>query len=474
MKNREKKRRRGREDSLGVRLIYFLLLGLVLGGCVYLILRFSIVSVINHHYATDGKRREREDAYIEKLQTYITKNNLSSADIAELSEFAKHSRYVYLIIYRDNELLYSSGDSQNKGDLIGGGGITVDLPKREELLKYAKENSLYALDSSDGLLFASVREFSEYLYYDLANILGLVACALVITLVMLLYYRRVAARISRLASDVKRVADGDMKHSIRTDTERDEISELSENVENMRGAVLQTLSKEREALDRNNELITSLSHDIRTPLTVLLGYLDILKTHNTDELTGEYLRASEKTALHMKELTDDMFRYFLVFGTRDPDLSIRDYDAATLLEQMISEHVLLLREGGFTVKVTEMEQLAREGLSVAVDAPFLKRIFDNIFSNLEKYADRHHPIRIDISHIGKCVQVRFTNRIRRGAPPTESTQIGLKTCRRIADAMKVDFQTVNDATVYTTVLDLPLGNDVIQEEDSLAILSTLG
>ena len=104
-------------------------------------------------------------------------------------------------------------------------------------------------------------------------------------------------------------------------------------------------------MDANAELVTSMSHDIRTPLTVLLGYLNVMKLRAPDEEMMSYINASEKTALRLKKLSDDMFSYFLLFGGGATEVDMQEYDAYTLFDQMLSEHVLLLREQGYNVEL---------------------------------------------------------------------------------------------------------------------------
>ena len=79
--------------------------------------------------------------------------------------------------------------------------------------------------------------------------------------------------------------------------------------------MLENLEKEHAALEANKELITAMSHDIRTPLTVLLGYIDIMKLNAPEgDDMRQYIEASERTALRLKKMSDDMFGYFLVYG----------------------------------------------------------------------------------------------------------------------------------------------------------------
>lgn len=461
------------DASMKFRLLIFFGLSLVVASVVFLSVRFGINYIVRSLYCTEWNQNYREDRYAERLQTYIDKNGISKSNFSELTAYAASNRYFYLQIYDGDALIYSPTHTTAIGQILSSNGLTLDLPAEELLERSAHSRRAYILTVPDGQYTAYVCDFTEYIYFDLANVCGFLLGFFSCCYVMMLYYHRVAHRISRLGRDVSTVCDGDMNHPIVIDEEGDEITQLAANVEDMRRTLLDDLEKEREASDMNTELITSLSHDIRTPLTVLLGYLDVMKLRSTDDVTKSYIKASESTAMHMKDLTDDMFRYFLAFGNRDPELAVAKYDAATLLDQMLAEHILLMREAGFDVEQKVGEELTSRPINVAVDAPFLMRIIDNLFSNLKKYADPKHAVKVDIHRMPGIVQVRFVNRIRHFATPTESSRIGLKTCRRIASAMNVGFHVVNDGTVYTTILDLPMDKDSAEEDKNIAILSAI-
>lgn len=444
--------------SLRTKLLLFILLAALVGGTSYLIVRVSIVSFVNTYYVSPAKKREREDAYLSDLQKYVTDNAVTAAEANKISDWARKNRYVYLALYNGEELLYASRGGTTGGHGImgdGSGGITVDYPTRDELLRYAEEKGFGIVTLTDGTsLYVSLAEFTEYLYYDLANIVSLIVALLAVTLILMTYYSGIANRISRLADDVSIVSDGDMKHVVRSDDVQDELSKLSENVEQMRSSLIETLDGERKVLEMNRELITSMSHDIRTPLTVLLGYLDVMKLHAaSDSEMEKYIAASEATAVRLKNLSDDMFRYFLAFGGSELELHLASYDADTLFDQMLTEHILLMREQGYTVEVSIVGETFSDAC-VYVDAPYLMRIFDNIFSNLSKYADKETPITFLGTIDSENIYLQIRNKIREN-DRAESSGIGVRTCERIADAMKIGFAHESADDFYITHLTFP-------------------
>ncbi len=463
MTKREKAR--GKLFSLKTAMAVTLSIGLLLAVVTYFLVEIVGTSVIDNVYLAEEHKEEREKYYAAALQDYVTVNSLTGEDNAAFAAWAKSNRYVYLMVYKDDQLFFDSGSvdepqtpqppsgegggsgsdegTPNQGgegaEGIGSGtGITVRFPTREELMEYADANDAHIINTADDkVLVVNMADFTEYLYYDIVNITSIVTAVIVLFITIMLHFHGVTARISRLAKSVGMVAEGDMHHSVGIEGQ-DEIAGLSRNVENMRSAILENIENERAIMDANAELITSMSHDIRTPLTVLLGYLGIMKERAGDDaVMAEYVGASEKTALRLKKLSDDLFAYFLLFGTGAADINKEEYEVRMLFDQMLSEHVLLLREQGYLVEFDISEPSAK----ISTDPSQLMRVFENLVSNILKYADKSHPVSIIID-VGKDkFTLRLKNRIKENRDFAESNGIGLKTCHKIAETLGIEFKT---------------------------------
>ena len=272
---------------------------------------------------------------------------------------------------------------------------------------------------------------------------------------MMVYYGRVTGRITRLARSVSETAEGDITKSITADG-RDEIARLAGNVENMRASIVENLEKEKAAREANIDLITSMSHDIRTPLTVLLGYIDMMKSHNNDSEMNEYIAASERTAVRLKELSDGLFNYFLLFGGGASDAPLASHDAAILFDQLLSEFDLLFRERGYEIEriCTADAEAAYTAYNVLTDAPEAMRVVENIFSNIGKYADKSAPVSILIDFADEKYKLKFTNRIACDISPAESNGVGLKTCRKLSERIFASFETETVGDSYSVTVEL--------------------
>ena len=187
---------------------------------------------------------------------------------------------------------------------------------------------------------------------------------------------------------------------------------------------------------------------------MLLGFLELLDEggYSRDENYRSYLNICKENTYQLKDLADKLFQYFLVFGHKMYELELEVVDARMLLAQLIGEHEMLLQEQGWQI---ENQPLERSAL-LKVDAAYMKRLFNNLFSNIEKYADREQPVEIRQSMDGEQIHIILKNRIRPDPNPVESTNIGLKTCERIVQLMGGTFRTVSEHGVFLAQLRLPV------------------
>ena len=460
---------------------------------------------------------QRYHDYVSDLQTFVYNNGLSSEDTVEILDWVSQNRNIYLFVYNEDDVLLvdssvqkpekdedekesdSSQDdvTENPGEdgveegteTEGGsedsreedtekepseepekesekennyaGGLIIQYPTPEEIKESAKKNSSMPLIMSDGeVLRVSIADFTEYIYYDVAIIVSIAVGVLVLTIVLMLYFQNILTKISVLAKDVSMVYEVDMNSPIRTREGNDELAELTRNVEEMRSSMIQSLEKEKEAINSNTELITSMSHDIRTPLTVLLGYLDVMKNSTDDKAMQEYIKASEVTTMRLKNLSDDMFRYFLVFGG-DIDVDLATYSAKTLFDQFFTEHMFLLTEKGYLVDASGIETINTD-IYVRTDAPKMMRVVDNVFSNIYKYADKDEKICVNSCVENESITITVSNRIAKLVNEVESNNVGLKTCKKLCEAMGADFEFGDidgNTDLFTVKIVLPIAKD---------------
>ena len=242
----------------------------------------------------------------------------------------------------------------------------------------------------------------------------------------------------------------------------DEISQLTASVEQMRLSLLRKTSEEQRALQQNSDLITAMSHDIRNPLTALLGYLDLAKNRqyrSEDELQS-YLDAAYGKAEQLKTLTDELFRYSLLFGCKELPMQMEIYDARLLLEQLLGESRVQLQQQGFVVQLL----LPQQEVQIEADVMYLKRVLDNLFDNIRKYADPAQSVAIAALIEDDALHICLSNSVNPASGRIESNKIGLRTCAKIMAQMAGGFKRYTENGKFTAEVILPIQTEAMPSE----------
>ena len=463
-------------DRYKSRSLYFglfrsIIAGAILAVITYLVIVIPAAVIIHETYETKEKKLERREGYLTDLQSFVTKNGLGNEDIDSIGDWIRENPYVYLLVYTEPSAvpMASLPEAHTPGDearVIEFPGQRInDTIDRDDLIKAARRNGYFYLELADGRVTVAINEYTEDFYYATFNTISLILGAVAFILSIVNYLRVIIERIKRFESDVTIVSEMDMSYEIVSEG-ADEISKLSTNVERMRKRMLEHITSEQEARQANTELITSISHDIRTPLTVLMGYIEMMKERECeDEVMAGYISATESTALRLKQLSDDMFKYSLAFGDTKGMINLEEYDAYTLFDQMISEHVVLMREMGYDIHVMATGERIDEGCIIVTDAQNLMRIVDNIFSNLRKYADPEHAILLTLEVKGGKIIFECENKVHPDTEGAESNGIGLKTCQRLASLIADRFDYKREGDYFTCRLVLDYRHSYLVAED---------
>ena len=298
--------------SLNAQLLLVQLLSLCLALAVFFCGLLVGRTLLNDVYLSDEACLKRELRYVQSLSSYVEENGLRSTDSEALRTWARQEKYVYLSVYQgEHPILETDGYDVDVLDKTRYNAVSNTLGA-DSLLP--DEDGYYRVQFADGVFRVGITEFSETLYYDLSVMAALALACVVLLAVNLYHNSRVTRAIVRLSREVQWVEQGSQGTVIRSDR-KDEIGELAQSVERMRRAIIQQMQNEQDAWQANSGLITAISHDIRTPLTALIGYLDLLEggQYQNEEQMHRYLSASREKAQQLKVLTDELFRYFLVF-----------------------------------------------------------------------------------------------------------------------------------------------------------------
>lgn len=141
-----------------------------------------------------------------------------------------------------------------------------------------------------------------------------------------------------------------------------------------------------------------------------------------------------------------------MFGGRELKLDLQEYDGIILTEQLLGEPVILLQQHGFTVQAARSEKPCR----VRLDVQYFKRVLDNLFDNVCKYADPAFPVTVKVAEEAGWLRIRIGNVCKKELGAVESNHIGLKTCERIMSQMGGSFCKYEQDPEFSVELTLPL------------------
>lgn len=492
-----------------MKFVFVLIASLVFAALVFYA-AFEIGGFLTwRYYLGENNKQERAEDYISNFQEYVVENKLSISDTEEISKWSA-GWYADIIIYKDQSLIYAPDwfedfkdedlDPSDDGAESGSEGLSeiesefvtegqsesgTEVSSKSEtaedksfyegwfsgdrgfeqyLTEEARNNYRAALAEAlngnnklhpvyfvDGTLLVTVVDFTEEAMENIVLAVSALIALAVVAIVMISYFYSVTRRIKLLAANVRQVERGDYELRI-SESGNDDIARLAGDVNSMRDAIVENMTKEQRAWEANAGLITAMSHDIRTPLTVLLGYLDLVEMQNTDSANREYISVCRDNAIRLKNLSDDMFSYFLVFGKGGNELHCVSVSAKEWIGHVLGEQRILLSEKGFDV-VVDGEIPA---VKVKIDEGYFRRVTDNLFSNIIKYADPDHAVTVDSRIDEGYLRLIFKNKIARDNGMPESNGIGLKTCVRIMEEMggKLTYEAEGD--LFEVEVTLPM------------------
>lgn len=422
-------------------MILALILSLAVGvGCYFGCYRLGVWS-INRWYMADEAVELRNQRHERSLQQYVASNDVSSRDTVAIEQWLRREKNVSVIVYQDEGDPYESG--------TWGTNLLLDDTTQNDLASLGY--SFYSMQFADGEYRVAVCDYSESRLFGYAQIGALVVAFAAYSCIAFGFTRWLTRRVTRLSEAVS--AAGALNQTIPV-TGTDELARLAQNVNTMREMIVERTRNEQTAWQANSDLITAMSHDIRNPLTSLVGYLDLLEMQQAQlpEDLRRYVLASRDKAYQLKDLTGEMFRYFLVFSRGEQETHPEPYDAQILCAQLLGECAEELRSRGFDVNLLPLGTPC----TVTTDAQMLKRVTDNLLSNMKKYADPAARLTILAEREGERLHVCFANRARRELARVESNHIGLRTCAEILKLLGGEFITHSDGGDFTAEFILPV------------------
>ena len=287
--------------------------------------------------------------------------------------------------------------------------------------------------------------------------------------VLLLLLREASGR-KQIEHGLKEIAAGDLDYKIDlTELQGEDNLQLAGIVnslgEGMKAAVQEQMKSERLKAD----LITNVSHDIKTPLTSIINYVDLLKRENIEnEKAKDYIRVLDEKSQRLKQLTEDLVEASKI-SSGNIKLEFMNLNLVEMIQQTSGEFEEKFKAGD----LEEVMNLPNEEIVIRADGRRLWRVLSNIYNNAAKYAMEGSRVYVDLVQTGEEVQLtiknvseqplnisadELTERFIRGdvSRSTEGSGLGLSIAQNLTKLQGGKFELYLDGDLFKVLIRFPV------------------
>ena len=236
-------------------------------------------------------------------------------------------------------------------------------------------------------------------------LLYVLAGILVFAVTFLLLQGRSMSYISKISTAMRNISDGDLNTTVEVVGD-DEFADMAANLNRMVEEIRVLMDKERESERTKNELITNIAHDLRTPLTSIIGYLELLSnTAQMDpDMKKKYIDITYTKAKRLQKLIEDLFG-FTKLNYGKISMRVSKVDIVKLLSQLLEEFYPAFMDKGLAYELKSNVP----SKVIKADGNLLARLFDNLINNAIKYGTEGKRILVKVHADQTIVTVSVTN-----------------------------------------------------------------
>ena len=290
----------------------------------------------------------------------------------------------------------------------------------------------------------------------------LISFALLIKLIKSMVY------LDKIMLGAKDAASGELTYKIE-EKGKGYLSNLAHDINNIKEGLRKSLKNEMKSEKMKSELITNVSHDLKTPLTSIINYIDLLKREPIEpESARDYIAVLDSKSQRLKALIEDLFEASKA-ASGEMELHLAKIDIVQLLRQTLGEFDEKLTESLLEIRTNFPE----EKVYVNGDGRRLFRVFENLISNITKYSLRGTRVYIDIIKDEKNAIIvmknissyelnfdagEITNRFKRGdeARTTEGSGLGLAIAKSIVELHGGELNIEIDGDLFKSIIKMEL------------------
>lgn len=376
-----------------MKIVLLLLSSAMLAVLCYAAFRENVTEF--YDYIDSIEKPFNEDKFFKRFEQEAQEINLYSKNKEDKKALKKllkkHDIYTNVYIYDDAEDNFLGGDFGKVLDEPV--GITPLYSLQNDFEQYSFNRLISGsvkFKDGEGIVYVSSMHLLKYVKYYFY--VALFVSLLIFFLPTFIFIKRKVKYINILKQEVLNMSQGDLSHAM-TIMSHDELAILAQEMDTLRITLASNYQNEARIKESHQEMITCLSHDLRTPLTALRGYLDILCLHcyKDEKQMDHYLNSCIEKTEQIKDLSNKTFEYSLVYND-DLIPSLETISSESFI-QYIEEHLEYLELEGFKIE----KEITISSVQLQLDLSMMKRMMDNICSNIQKYARKEQPIYLQIS-----------------------------------------------------------------------------
>lgn len=407
-------------------LVRAILLAIAVSVLLYNILQPISKAALQTYYLNSDFLPRKTDAVGTMLQQNVAESGISSKQVQQMADWYSNDGRpggCILRVEKDGIVIYDSAlNNVEYYRTYSQASKTLD---EEAYLR------TYPLEFSDGSATLYVYGYFDFFVDEAVRTFEFWLCLLLGICIVLWAVWKKLNYMELLNQSIRVLEGGQLDYKVPVQG-TDELAQMARSLNEMSASLKQQMEQVQQAQTQRYDLITSLSHDLRTPLTAQLGYLELLAEHRyqTPAQHDEYLNKCVHSCRSVIELSNGLFRIASgEFPQRDPKLE--QLPAPDIFLQVFSEKLALLEETGWQVQYLA---LSCTPCLLWLDIDALCRIADNLTSNLQKYADPAQPVCFEVTAEDDRFCVCLSNAVCT-TPQGDSHGVGLKNVAALMERM---------------------------------------
>lgn len=421
-----------------------LLFRVITAGLISILLYVTLINIavyyIDHMNVDIELYKEQIDTTAADFQEYITINNISIRDINGIKAWDKKQNLIHIKLVENNRVIYDSLDY-----------IARITPKVSYIYFEPVKDFFNTIEFHDGqaTMYTTVL-YLQRIEQKVDYLIGVI-CILIFVVAILSEFKKLVKDILDIKKGIQILEGGNLAYELQS-KRKDEITELADSINRMSKELDNQRKEDEKLLNNNYDLVTSISHDIKTPLTIVNSYIDLImegKYTNLDEL-NRYLEKIKDRTMLINDLTDNLFTHFLRKNTSykyNYEIVIGNDFLKYILDGMEEG----LRDKGYQV---ELNYDFNEEFFLKIDVMQIHRVFNNLEGNLIKYSVRSNPIIYTAILKENTVEITGENSILNNTH-IDSHGVGLINCQEIIKQHAGDMKTYIDGDIYHVFISIP-------------------